>query len=360
MRRHIYCVLMAGGSGTRFWPLSRRKKPKQLQNIASNKSMLRLTVERVLPLSSFDRLLVVTGADQAAEVRKQIPEIPSANLIAEPVPRNTAPCVGLAAIHALKKDPDAVMVVLPADHHIKPVSKFRTAISTAARRAIKGGLVTVGIRPTRPETGYGYLELKEKPGSGQKPVMVKRFVEKPDSATAKKYIRGGRHLWNAGIFVFTARKIMDELETHMPRLHTGLMEIADSIGTRLYNSTLEHVFPRLEAQSIDYGVMEKVDQNEIFTVPACFHWSDVGSFAALPEVARKDKAGNVVQGDALLLDTNESVVLARGGRLVAVLGLDDVVVVDAGDSVLVCPVSKAQKVKEAVGVLRKKGRTELL
>ena len=358
MRADLYCVLMAGGSGTRFWPLSRRKKPKQLQNIASSKSMLRLTLERVLPLTGFERLLIVTGADQAAEVKKQVPELPRRNLIVEPVPRNTAPCVGLAAMHALSENPDAVLMVLPADHHIRPVSKFRTALTTAARRAVKGGLVTIGIRPTRPETGYGYLELEEKPGKGQTPVKVKRFVEKPDLATARKYLEGGRHLWNAGIFVFTAKRIVQEMAKHMPELEKGLQEIGGTIGTRRYKAVLEKVFPRLQAQSIDYGVMEKA--GEIYTIPACFHWSDVGSFAALPEVTRTDKLGNVVDGDTLLLDTSDSVVLSRGGRLVAVLGLDDVIVVDAGDSVLVCPVSKAQKVKEAVSALKKKGRRELL
>jgi len=356
----LYAVIMAGGSGTRFWPLSRRKRPKQLQRVASDATMIQLTVRRILPLIPHERILVVCGADQAREVARQLPELPAWNLIVEPAPRNTAPCVALAALHIRKRDPGAVLVVLPADHHITPEGTFRSALKVAARRAVKGGLCTLGIRPTRPETGYGYVELVKKPPAKQEPVPVKRFVEKPDLATAKRYLKGGKHLWNAGIFIFTAERILAEMKSHMPEMIEILEPVDKAIGgtKKGYEAVLNKTFVRIKPESIDYGVMEKAGQ--IYTVPATFHWSDVGSFAAVHEVRKADKQGNVADGDTAMFDVNDCVVLSRGSRLVAAIAVDNLVIVDTKDAVLVCPRDQAQRVKEVVNLLKKGKRKELL
>ncbi len=357
----IFPVVMAGGSGTRFWPLSRKSWPKQFLALAGSRPLLAETVARLAPLARPEDTLVVLGPAHEKAARKLLPELPRRNVIVEPCARNTAPCVGLAALHVRRRDPEGVLLMLPADHHVARPARLRAALASAARLAAAGRIATIGVRPSRPETGYGYLEvgapLAAAGRRGDGAFEVKRFVEKPDLATAERYLAGGGYLWNSGIFAFRADVILEEIARRMPELAKLLDGIGAALGTRREAAAVARLFPRAPSISIDYGVMERSDR--IAVVPADFGWSDVGSFAALPEVRAGDRSGNVTEGEALVLGRN-NVVLARGGRTVAVVGADDLVVVDAGDAVLVCPRSKAQDVRQAVEELKRRGREDLI
>jgi mannose-1-phosphate guanylyltransferase len=360
----IYPVVMAGGSGTRFWPLSRKSRPKQFLPLAGDGPLIASTVERLPPLSRVERTYVVCGPNHAAAVRRLVPKLPKANLLVEPCPRNTAPCIGLAALHVARRDPKGVMAMLPADHHIARPGAFREALAAAAALAGKGAIATIGIRPSRPETGYGYLKVGARlPAIGKArrryhPHRVERFVEKPDLVTAARYLAEGGYLWNSGIFLFRADVILEEIRKAMPVLGEQLEVIGESLGTPAYPRTLARVFPGAPSISIDYGVMEK--SQRIAVVPAEFGWSDVGSFAALSEVRETDDLGNVVEGAALVIDGRDDVVLAQRRRPIAVIGVDGVVVVDSGDAILVVKKDRAQDVRKAVEELRRRGREDLL
>jgi mannose-1-phosphate guanylyltransferase len=360
----IYPVIMAGGSGTRFWPLSRRSRPKQFLSLAGDGPLLAATVGRLPPLAEPMRTYVVCGPQHSAAARRMLPSLPKENFIVEPCARNTAPCVGLAAIHVASRDPKGVIAMLPADHHIGRPEAFREALAAAARLAERGAIATIGIRPNRPETGYGYLEVGPRiPGAGRgpkhlQPHKVERFVEKPDLVTAARYLADGGYLWNSGIFLFRSDVILEEIHRAMPVLGEQLDAIQRTVGTPTYARTLRRVFPDCPSISIDYGVMEK--SHRIAVVPADFGWSDVGSFAALPDVRATDHLGNVAEGDALVIDGRDNVVLAGKKRPVALVGIDGVVVVDAGDAVLVCRRDRAQDVRKAVEELARRGREEVL
>jgi mannose-1-phosphate guanylyltransferase len=349
----LYPVIIAGGSGTRFWPLSRKSRPKQFLALTGDKSLLRLTADRVRPLAPASRTLVVCGKAHVAAVKKILPELPAANILVEPVARNTAPAVGLAAAVVARRDPQGVMVVLPADHHVSDTAAFRRALSAAARAADDGELVTIGIEPTSPETGFGYVQQGRVLAKGAPPVReVKRFVEKPDLETATAYLASGDYLWNGGIFVFRADRILEELQRHLPETGEPLAAIGRAVGKRGFARVLAANFPRMPAISLDYGVMEKASR--IAVVPASFGWSDVGSFTALPLVRPLDRHGNVVEGEALLIDVADSVILA-GSRPLAVVGVRGLVVVDAGDALLICPKERAQDVRRVVEELARRG-----
>ena len=371
----LFPVVMAGGSGTRFWPLSRASRPKQFLTLAGDVPLLAATVARLPPLARLDRTYVVCGPVHARAVRRMLPELPPENVVVEPCARNTAPCVGLAALHVARRDPKGVLARLPADHHIARPRAFRDALSAAAVLAEQGSIATIGVRPTRPETGYGYLKLGprlavSRPAGARRaaraagadaelqPHKVDRFVEKPDAATAVRYLAERDYLWNSGIFVFRADVILDEIRQAMPLLGEKLAAIGAALGTPRAARVLREVFPDCPSISIDYGVMEKSDR--IAVVPADFGWSDVGSFAALSEVREQDAHGNVSEGETLILDGKNNVVLAHPGRPLAVVGLDDVIAVDAGDAVLVCHRDRAQDVRKAVDELKRRGRKELL
>jgi mannose-1-phosphate guanylyltransferase len=359
----IYPVIMAGGSGTRFWPLSRKDRPKQFLPLAGDEPLLAATVARLPPLAKAKETFVVCGPAHAAAARRMLPKLPEQNFIVEPCARNTAPCVGLAALHVARRDPEGIMAMLPADHHISRPGAFRDAIAAAAELAGRGAIATIGIKPSRPETGYGYLKIGPRVAArgrkGKGPAhKVERFVEKPDLVTAARYLADGGYLWNSGIFAFRADVILEEIRRAMPVLGEQLDAIAAAFGTPAYKKTLARVFPECPSISIDYGVMEK--SKRIAVVPADFGWSDVGSFAALPDVRPTDRLGNVAEGDAVVVDSHNAVVIARGGRPVAVVGLDDVIVVDAGDAVLVCRRDRAQDVRQAVEELTRRGRDEVL
>ena len=349
----IYPVVMAGGSGTRFWPLSRAKRPKQFLPLAGAEPLLADTVARLPPLARIDRTFVVCGKAHAAAVRRILPRLPARNLLVEPCARNTAPCVGLAALHVAKRDPEGVLAMLPADHHVARPDAFRAALSRGAALAEAGHVATIGLRPSRPETGYGYLKVGAPMAGFDGAAKVERFVEKPDRETAERYVKDGGYLWNGGIFLFRADVILEEIRAAMPALAERLDAIAGAIGKATYARVLAREFPRCPSESIDFGVMER--SSRIAVVPADFGWSDVGSFAAIPEVRAADERGNVAQGDALVLDGTGNVVLA-GDRLVALIGVSGLVVVDAGDAVLVCPKDRAQDVKRVVDELRRRKR----
>jgi mannose-1-phosphate guanylyltransferase len=349
----LYPIIMAGGSGTRFWPLSRRSRPKQFLALTGDKPLLRLTADRVRPLAPGGRTFVVCGKAHASMVKKLLPELPAANVLVEPVARNTAPAVGLAAAVVAKKDPAGVLVILPSDQHVRDVAGFRCALTAAARAAQEGELVTIGLKPDRPETGFGYLQQGKVIAEGALPVReVRRFVEKPNLETAKGYLASGDYLWNGGIFVFRADRILEELERHLPETAEPLSAIGRAVGTKGFSRALAAHFPKMPSISLDYGVMEKAGR--IAVVPADFGWSDVGSFTALPGVRELDPYGNVVEGQAILLDVADSVVLG-GDRPLAVVGVKGLVVVDAGDALLICPKERAQEVRRVVEELGHRG-----
>ena len=357
----VYPVIMAGGSGTRFWPLSRRLRPKQFLPLAGGAPLLAATVARLPPLARADRTYVVCGPQHAVAARKMVPQLPKGNFIVEPCARNTAPCVGLAALHVAARDPRGIIAMLPADHHIARPEAFREALAAASQLAQSGSIATIGIRPNRPETGYGYLRVGPRIATKVKRVhanKVERFVEKPDVVTAARYLADGGYLWNSGIFVFRADVILEEIRRAMPVLGEQLDAIEASLGSPRYQRTLRRVFPDCPSISIDYGVMEK--SHRIAVVPADFGWSDVGSFAALPDVRATDHLGNVAEGDAVVIDGRNNVVLATKDRPVAVADQDRVARVHHDHVLDPDHRDRAQDVRKAVEELARRGREEVL
>jgi len=347
----LYPVVMAGGSGTRFWPLSRRARPKQFLALATDRPLIVETVNRLKGLATPGRTYVVCGPVHARAVRRLLPRLPAANVVVEPIARNTAPAIGLATLHVQRRDPEGVLAVLPSDHHVANVPGFQAVVRRAAAVARSGALVTLGIRPTRPETGYGYVRVGEPIDGGA--ARVRSFVEKPDAPTAAQYLASGEYLWNGGIFVFTARAMRDAIDRHLPELGAVLERLAPAVGTSRYPAALRKHFPAAPSVSIDYGVMEKA--RDIAVVPGDFGWSDVGSFAALPEVRPADADGNVVLGKGAILVDSTGCVVVGSGRPLGLVGLRDLVVVDAGDAVLVVPRDRSQDVRAVVQSLRPRG-----
>jgi mannose-1-phosphate guanylyltransferase len=354
-----FAVIMAGGAGTRFWPRSRQDHPKQLLPIATARSMLQDTVERALSIVPPERILVVTTSNLRAAVGRQLPDVPGRNVIAEPVGRNTAACIGLAATRVAHEDPDGTMIVLPADHVITNPSAFRAAMRTAAALGSLGHLVTIGITPSGPETGYGYIECgRPLRFRGRQCAWVESFTEKPARRRAERFLASGRYLWNSGIFAWRASVILGAIDTHIPQLGRGLARIRTAIGRRNESAVLRRVYPRLPAISIDYGILERVAQ--VVVVRGHFGWSDVGSWAAMENVwGVKGSGGNAVQGRAVAVDAHGCVVSAPE-RVVALCGVDDLIVVDAHDAVLVCHKSRAQDIRMVVQELERRGLRRLL
>lgn len=359
----IYTVIMAGGSGTRFWPSSRRSKPKQFLPLGDGVTpLLTATVRRVAPLSPPERVLIVTRADLAEASREACPDVPAENLLLEPVGRNTAPCVAWAAAVVRRRAPDAVVVVLAADAHIADESAFLRALRLAADAANTGAIVTLGITPTRPETGYGYLHVGGHfPGAPDGVKSVQAFVEKPDAARAMKYLADGQHLWNAGIFVFRADVMGRAVREHLPAVAdaTDAFDRAAAKGPSDELREVHERYPGLPNISLDYGVMER--ERAIAVVPVDCGWSDVGSWQAAWELGPKDDAGNVLAGvDGTVVDAAGNVVVAPTGKVIALVGVSDLVVVDTGDALLVMSRDRAQDVKKAVDALTAAKRHDVL
>lgn len=361
----LHAVIMAGGSGTRFWPESRTHRPKQLLPVTGGRAMLAETALRLDPLVPMERTWVVTNALQVQGVRRALPELPVSNVLVEPCARNTAPCVALAAAVLADQDPEAVMAVLPADHAVQPAADFRRALAAGAEAAQeKGVFVTFGIPPTYPATGYGYIRRGRLLGSedGMDRFQVRAFKEKPDEATAKEFLAGGDYLWNSGIFLWRVDTLLEAVEAHMPELHAGIRRIAEAVGTDDFQDVVDRVYPGLPSVPVDVGIMEQVDGVQVLSTP--FEWSDVGSWKALYELKEKDADGNAgvfPQGGALLAEDAHGVLAySSEPQVVAVLGLDDVVVVRTADAVLVAHRDRAEEVKCFVDALKKRGRTDLL
>ena len=360
----LHAVVMAGGSGTRFWPLSRELYPKQLLKVLSDRTLIQRTVQRVRPIVPGERCLVVTGAGHADPIRFQLDGpggVIKENILIEPVARNTAAAIGWAAETIRRRDPDGVMLVMPADHIIPDERKFLRAAALAVRVAQEGRLVTFGVKPTRPETGYGYIRVKAgRPlvsQGGLNALAVSRFVEKPDLATAKRYLRAGRFFWNSGIFVWRADTILDEMDAALPRLARGLRRLGKALGTPNENQALDRFYKRAEAISIDHGVLQRSRRAAV--IPAPFRWCDVGNWSSLDEVADADPEGNVRIGRVVDLGSRDSILYGEH-RLVATIGLKDMVVVDTADATLVCPKDRAQEVKQVVDLLRRQKAPEHL
>jgi len=351
----LYAVVMAGGVGARFWPASRRARPKQLLAIAGERSMLAQTIERLDGLVAPENILVVTSAELADAVREAIPEVPPQNLILEPQGRNTAPCIALAAFEIERRNPDAVQIVLPADHVIEPAESFRSALAAATQEARSSHcLVTLGIRPTHPATGYGYIRFGERRGAAAKwePHEVVSFVEKPDSARAKEFVESGHYLWNAGIFAWETRTILSALRAHAT-------DIFDALSGSTDPSELARAYAKLEPAPIDVAVMERA--TNVSVIPVDFGWNDVGAWPSLADVVPADETGNHVSGGVRVVarDAQNCVVYGDEGSLIALVGVEDLVVVQSGNTVLVCPRDRAQEVKAIVTQLENEAPEKL-
>ncbi|MDR1559682.1 MAG: mannose-1-phosphate guanylyltransferase [Clostridiales bacterium] len=354
-------VIMAGGKGERFWPKSRSNMPKQFLSLTGDgKTMIRLTAERHLPMVSWEDIYVVTNRDYVPLVTEQVPEIPAENILAEPTARNTAPCVGYAASVIQQKYGDAVMLVLASDHLIKNNRMYLDTMAQAAEIAIEGdSLCTVGITPSYPETGYGYIHFgyDENTPKHRGVYTVKKFVEKPDLATAKEYLNSGEYLWNSGMFVWKASSILDRIRKLMPDLYNGLSEIAESRGEYDAEAVLERVYRTFPSVSIDYGIMEKAEG--VFTIPGSFGWDDAGSWLALARINKTDENGNIVNGDVITIGTRDCIIVG-GGRLIATVGLEDTVVVDTDDTLLIARKESAQDIKKVIENLKICNRRSLV
>lgn len=349
---------MAGGRGERFWPKSRKSLPKQFLSLTGDgKTMIQLTVERILPLVDMQDIYIATNRSYKALVRQQLPELPEENILCEPVAKNTAPCIGLGAMHIAKKYEDAVMFVLPSDHLIKYNAMYLDTLRRASEVAEEGeNLVTLGIMPDYPETGYGYIKFVVDQRKGTA-FEVERFVEKPDLETAKRYLATEQYLWNSGMFIWRVSTILHNMEKYLPETYAGLCRIRDAIGTSEENEVLEKEFALFKSESIDYGIMEKADH--IYTLPGSFGWDDVGSWNAVERIQPANEFGNVVNGNAVTVDTKRCIIQG-GKKLIATVGLEDIIIVDTDDALLVCEKGDAGEIKKVLENLKICNRTEYL
>jgi mannose-1-phosphate guanylyltransferase len=355
----MYGVIMAGGRGTRFWPKSRIAWPKHLQNIVSCRSMLQETVERIQGVTSPDRIVIVTGAQQATVVRTQIPAIAEENLILEPIGRNTAPCICLAALHIAASDPDAIMTVLPADHYIARPDMLQRVLEQAAAEARLGDvLVTIGITPTYPETGYGYIEYRQTPDSAQHGAHpVVRFHEKPSRDQACRLIEMKHVVWNSGMFVWKASAILKAIQTYLPDIYDVLIALDRSLPAPDYRHALERAYAAIRPISIDYGVLEKADN--VKTIPGDFGWNDIGSWSAVYDLSDKDAGGNVFRSEVRTVGVR-NVLVDAPGKMTALIGVQNLIVIDTGDCLMICSREHAQDIKKIVDMLDQEGKTQYL
>ncbi len=351
---------MAGGKGERFWPKSRSSFPKQFLSLTTDgKTMLQHTVERLLPLVELGDVYIVTNQDYVEIVKTQLPGLPQENILAEPVARNTAPCIGLAAAVIRSKYEDAVMLVLPSDHLIKYTEMYVDTLRQAIDLAQEGeNLVTLGITPTYPETGYGYINFVRDEANKQRGIYkVNRFVEKPDIDTAKEYLGSGQYLWNSGMFIWKLSTILEKFRQFMPDTYAGLVKIQQAVGQKQFDSVLKTCFSGFRSESIDYGILEKAEN--IYTIPGTFGWDDVGSWLSLERINRTNEFGNMVQGDVVTIKTKNTTIVG-GSKLIAAVGLEDMVIVDTEDALLVCAKDAAQDIKKVIENLKICNRNELL
>jgi mannose-1-phosphate guanylyltransferase len=360
---NVYAVIMAGGVGSRFWPKSRERSPKQFLEIIGSGTMIQNTVVRIQSIVPAMNTFVVTNKLQEDLTYKQLPFIPKENILIEPVGRNTAPCIGLAASIIHKIDPKGIMVVLPADHVIRNVEEFLRVLGKAVSVAeVSDALITIGIKPSRPETGYGYIQFDEEPQTSnpyknEGVLRVKTFAEKPNLETAERFLQSGDFLWNSGMFVWKAQSILKEIEIHLPDLHGQLKALNQKPGTSEFRNALEQAYGLIRSISIDYGVMEKA--GNVFVAKGDFGWSDVGSWDEVVRLASADNDRNSIKGVVITKDSTSNYIDA-GNKVVAVVGVDDLIIVSTDDAVLVCRKGQSQNVKEIVDYMRRKQMNDQL
>lgn len=354
-------LIMAGGKGERFWPKSRTRLPKQFLSLTNDgKTMLQLTVERILPLIDLNDIYIATNAAYKALVMEQFPQLPEENILCEPMGRNTAPCIGMGAAHIRKKYGDALMVVLPSDHQIKYSAMFVSTLADACTIAEDGeNLVTIGITPNYPETGYGYIKcsLADRDRATGRAFLVEQFVEKPNLEKAKEYLSTEQYLWNSGMFIWKVSSILHNFEKHLPELYRGLEHIEEAIGTEEYEETLQREFAGFVPESIDYGVMEKAEN--IYIIPGIFGWDDVGSWLAVGRINPPNELGNVINGNIITVNTRDSIIQGTD-KLIAAVGVSNLIVVDTEDALLICAKESANDIKKVIENLKICNRTEYI
>lgn len=351
-------LIMAGGRGERFWPRSRKNLPKQFLSLTGDgRTMIQLTIERILSIVDLQDIYIVTNKDYMDLVREQLPDIPKDNILCEPVSRNTAPCIGLGAVHISRKYSDAIMIVLPSDHLIKYNSMFINSLKIACNLAEKNAnLVTIGITPDYPETGYGYIKFNPEKSVGQA-FAVEGFVEKPSLEVAKEYLATEEYLWNSGMFVWKVSTILENMEKWMNKTYQGLLRIKEAIDTNDKIIVFEKEFYDFDSQSIDYGIMEKAEN--IYTVPGTFGWDDMGSWLAIERVRKTNEYGNVVNGNVITIDSKNSIIDGNN-KLIATVGVEDLIIVDSEDAILICKKDSSRDIKKVLENLKICNRVEYL
>ncbi|MGM0547316.1 MAG: mannose-1-phosphate guanylyltransferase [Bacteroidota bacterium] len=351
----LHAVIMAGGSGTRFWPKSTEACPKQFLNIFGDRTMLQSTVDRISPLIPAERVWVITNDKYVELVQEQLPDVPENNIVGEPVGKNTAPCVAAAATLIQQKDPEGTMVVLPADHLIADAETFLSVLESAKAKAQEqNALVTIGIKPDHPETGYGYIEFDEDTSEkvlAHQSKKVKQFREKPDLQTAKKFISSGNFLWNSGMFIWKAATILKKFETHLPNIFDEVTKLKSAVGSDNQKEAINTFYFSCTSISIDYGIMEQADS--VFVVPGSFGWNDVGSWRAVYDLREKDEDGNVIQAaHTAFADAKNNLIQSEGEKMIALVGVENLAVVETDNAILVCDLDHSQGVKKVVNKLR--------
>jgi len=355
----MYAVIIAGGVGKRFWPRSCKDRPKQLLDIISDQSMLRLTYERMKKITEEKKIYIVAGQNLAEQIFHELPELPERNLIAEPSGKNTAPCIGLTAATIIQKDPNAVMGVFPADHLIMNTRAFKKAVNQGVQFARDHvALITFGINPNRPATGYGYIQFSKKDVVYKDSIYkVKTFAEKPNLATAQRFLDSGEFLWNSGMFIWKAENILNAMKIFLPEMHESLQNIGSAVGTSHYQKVLKKQWATIHSDSIDYGVMEKA--KNVYVVRGSFGWSDVGSWDAVYEIKKKDKNGNVIIGKVVPIDTQNSYIYSRK-NLISTIGVKDLIIIQSKNSTLIVNRNDTERVKDLVDFLEHKKFTDHL
>lgn len=347
----MFGVVMAGGGGTRLWPKSREEHPKQMHPLVGKHPLVKQTAERLHRILGENNVFIITNSHHAEKIKDIMPSM-SDKIMVDPFRRDTAPCIGLAAVYLQKIDPEGVMGVFPADPHIADEEKFGGIVIAAEKMAKEGRVVTIGITPTGPETGFGYIEMNDKYDElrGQEIYRVARFVEKPNQEKADEYFKSGRFLWNSGIFIWSIKTILSLFKQHLPDTYEKLMRISDAIGTPAENETVMREYEAMECISVDYGIMEKL--TDVLVIPGSFGWKDIGSWATVYDIASKDINGNAVEGQHISVDTERCLVLGTAGKIVATIGIQDMIIVDTPDALLVCSADRSQDVKKIVEKLK--------